>query len=211
MKNIMTTKWVAWGVLTCFLLASMVPNASAKEGDVTVEGFAGIGVGPDDPDFDFGSTFSGGIGFGYEIKDNIQIRADVSFFKWEDMIKDIPFLGPLTVDMDLEIRNVPVFVGARYFIPIASNARLFGELGLSMNFLKATMDFDFSAMGETFSISESDTKLGVVPGLGIEYMVTPKVGLGAGARYHIISKGVGDFEGGKTSFFSAVGLINYHL
>ena len=130
----------------------------------------------------------------YEIVDNIQIRADVSFFKWEDNRTDTDsFLGPVTVNVDLEIRNIPIFLGARYFIPISSNARLFGEMGLSVNFLKATAGFELSAMGETFSgsISDSETKLGIVPGVGIEYMVTPKVGLGAGARYHLISKGTG--------------------
>lgn len=201
MKNISKLQRGSFILLMLLLLTGITSsNVFAKAGDVSIEGFAGIGIGPDDPDFDFGSTFGGGIGFGYEISDNFQLRTDVAYYKWDDTITD-PFLG----NVKLTLRNIPVFLGGRYYAPLNEKVRIFGELGLGVNFYEA----EFKILGT--SISESETKLGVIPGIGIEVMMTPRLGLGASARYHAISKGVGDFDDGETSHVSTVVLINYHL
>ena len=199
-------KWLSGSLLLFFLVFGLPPLASAEKGDGSVELMLGFGFGPDDPDFKFDTTFGPGIGLGYEVADNFQLRADVSYFKWDDdaTVCD-PFLGCLNLSLDLE--NLPVFVGGRFLAPLTDDIQLFAELGLSANFMKAEMtDVDSGA-----TISESETKIGIVPGLGIEFRFSPQIGLGANVRYNLISKGVGDFDEGGTSFLSAAALVAYHF
>lgn len=190
-------RFLSVSILAFSMVAGFVNDSLAKQGDFSIEGFVGLGIGPDDPDFDFGTAFSGGIGVGYEVIDKLQLRADISSpYKWNDDYQGV----------NMELRNIPLFLGGRYFLPISTNTKLFGELGLSVNFYEAEMQF----LG--LSVSESETKIGFVPGFGVEFMVTPTLGLGGNLRYHAIKKGLGDsFPDGETSFFSATGMIVYHF
>lgn len=202
-------KWVSVSLFTLFLMAGITPGVFAKQGDVTVEGFVGIGTGPDDEEIDFGTGVGGGAGFGYEVVDNLQLRADLSFFKWksDELSLTDPDFGTLKVTEDL--RNIPIFLGGRYFFPVAPRFRPFVELGVSVNLLKVKADVEL--FGTSVSVSESATKIGVVPGVGVELMVTPQLGLGVDLRYYLIGKGIGDADTVKPSFFSAAAMIAYHF
>jgi hypothetical protein len=197
------SKWISVILLTLFIMVGLVSNAFAKQGDFYLEGFVGIGTGADDEEIDFGTEIGGGVGFGYEVVDNLQLRADISYYKWSE---DAVVLGQ---NANEELRNIPVFLGGRYLFPITPNFKLFGELGLSVNFLKIKA----SAYGPMiwFSASESETKLGGVPGVGGYFMMTPQLGLGIGLRYHFIDKGIGDVDSVRSRFFSAEALITYQF
>lgn len=198
-------KWLSGSLLLFFFVFGFTPQASAEKGDGSMELMLGFGFGPDDPDFEFDSVFGPGIGLGYEISEQAQLRADVSYFKWDDTgTVSIPLVG--TFNRSSELRNIPIFVGGRFLSPLTDYIRLFAELGLSVNFLK--VEQTDPALGTD---SESETKLGLVPGLGIEFRLAQKVSLGANVRYNLITKGVGDFDEAGTSFLSAAALVGYHF
>lgn len=187
-----------------FSLIAALPDAFGAKGDSAVELRAGYGFGPNDSDFEFGTTFSPGIGFGTEIQDNLQLRVDASYFRWkdnEDLICEVPF--PCT-PQSAKLQNIPLFVGGRFLADLTPAIRLFAELGLSVNFLKA----EVSALGETFT--ERDTKLGIVPGLGIEFKF-PTFGFGVDLRYYFTTKGVGDADDLGTSFLNAVAFLAFYF
>lgn len=199
-------EWLSGTLLLFFLVFGVASHASAAKGDGSAELMLGFGFGPDDPDFEFGNTFAPGIGLAYEVVDNVQLRTDISYFKWDDSAQVCdPFTG--CADRSLKLTNMPVFAGGRFLAPLTDHIQLFAELGLSFNFLKAKQSD--AATGTT--VSESEMKLGLVPGLGIEFRLSPQFGLGANVRYDLIAKGVGDFKEGGTSFMSASLLAAYHF
>src|SRR5581483_4312892 len=199
-------QWFSGSLLLFFLMFGPASQASAEKGDGSVELMLGFGFGPDDPDFKFGNTFGPGVGLAYEVVDNFQLRTDISYYKWDDSAQVCdPFLG--CSDRSLKLTNMPVFIGGRFLAPLTNHIQLFAELGLSLNFLKAK-ESD-AATGAT--VSQSELKPGVVPGLGIEFRLSPQIGLGANVRYDLITKGVGDFKEGGTSFLSASLLAAYHF
>ena len=122
-----------------------------------------------------------GIGFGYKV-DNEQLRIDIRYYKWENS--------------NIQ-HNISVFLGGRKYVLSTPKVKPFLEFGLSLNFFRAE--------------SEKETKVAAVPGLGLEYMVSPRLGLGVDLRHHFMDKGVGEFTEGKTSFSSAAATIGYHF
>lgn len=200
-------KWIAEliGLAAFILLIGTVSPASAAEGDFSAEFMGGLGFGPDDPDFDFGVKFGPGLGFGYEVNEYIQLRTDVSYFKWTDDATVCNSGG--CPRLSFHLRDIPIFLGGRLFLPVIPDARLFGELGVSLDIMKA----ELSGGGGSGSLSDSKLKVGLVPGLGFDFMVTPDVSLGLNARYHLLSKGVGEFEEGGTTFFSVAVLAAYYF
>lgn len=197
------SKWISLILLNLFLMVGLIPNVFAKQGDLYIEGFVGIGTGTDDEEIDFGTEIGGGFGFGYEVADNFQLRTDISYYNWSE---DVIVSGQ---NANEELRNIPVFLGGRYLFSLTPDFKLFGEFGLSVNFLKIKA----SARGPMvwFSVSESETKLGGVPGIGGYFMMTPHLGLGIGLRYHFIGKGIGDVDSVKSRFFSVEALITYQF
>lgn len=186
--------------LSFFMIISLSTSTFAKQGDTSIEGFVGIGRGPDDEEIDFGTEIGGGVGFGYEAIDNFQLQVDISYYKWSESENVGSIVGTE------ELRNIPLFLGGRLLLPVTPKIKFFGELGLSVNFLKIS-----AKSPGLFSESESKTKIGVVPGIGGYYMVTPQLGLGLGLRYNIIGKGIGDADTVEPSYFSANALISYQF
>jgi hypothetical protein len=199
-------QWLSGSFLVFLLVFGLLSQASAAKRDGSVELMLGVGFGPDDPDFEFGNTFGPGVGLAYEVVDNFQLRTDISYFKWDDSATVCPPFNPCS-DRSLKLTNMPVFAGGRFLAPLTDHIQLFAELGLSFNFLKAKLSD--ATTGDT--ISESEMKLGLVPGLGIEFRLSPQVGLGANVRYNLMTKGVGDFKEGGTSFLSTALLAAYHF
>lgn len=199
-------KWLSGSLLLFVVVVGLSPIASAEEGDGTVELMLGFGFAPDDPDFKFDTAFGPGVGLGYEFSDGIQLRTDVSYFKWDDSATACDIFGACD-SLSLELRNIPVFVGGRFFAPLTERLHLFAELGLSINFLEVSLTDTASGIKG----SDSQTKLGLVPGLGIEFQLSEEFSVGANVRYNLIAKGVGDFDEGTTSFLSAAALLGYHF
>ena len=196
--------WVGT-VFLLLLVFGSVPFASAEKGDLSAELMLGFGFGPDDRDFSYDTSFGPGVGFGYEFVDGVQLRVDASYFMWDasGTVSD-PFLPPS--NRSAKLRNIPLFAGGRFFAPLTDAIHLFAEFGLSVNLLE--LKETDSVLG---TVSQSETKLGLVPGLGIEFRLSPKLGLGANVRYNLVAKGVGDFKEAGTSFLSAAGLVTYYF
>lgn len=192
-------KSLFFSFLTFFIVMSHTTQASAEQGELSVEFAGGISIGPGDPGFDFGTTLTGGVGVGYMVNDDIQILGDIRHFRWED-----DFNAALFRNINLKLQNIPVFLGERYFVSANENVRVFVELGLSVNHYKA--EFRISGVSK----SESEVKIGFVPGVGIKVMVTDQIGVGVNGRYYYTSDGVGGLGVGKTNSLSIAGLISYH-
>ncbi len=103
-------KWLSGSLLLFFFVLGLSPVASAEKGDGAVELMLGFGFGPDSSDFEFDTTLGPGLGLGYEVADGIQLRTDVSYFKWDDEGTDCNLVGTCT-DQAIKLSNIPVFVG----------------------------------------------------------------------------------------------------
>lgn len=200
-------KWVSVSVLVFFLMA-ITHNVSAKEGDSSMEMFVGfVEIGPTQVGISIVELAGRGIGVGlgygeFEKFDNLQLRVDVSIFNFQTTTEII----------DESMDNISIFLGGRYSFLATQNIRPFIEGGLSVNFLKSesNISLDTSLGSFSASASERETKIGVVPGIGVQFMATPDASIGIGFRYHLISKGVGRFDT-DPSFGSWVVIIAHHF
>jgi len=203
------------GLILLVVLAGFSREAHADMGTFSIEGIVGFGTGPEDDltGIDFGTAIGGGAGAGFELIDNLQLRVDVSFFQWseeETAVFSDPILGTFSATLEQELQNIVIFFGGRYFISIAPKVRPYLELGLSANLLEEDDTISISGIGSA-GFSESETKIGVVPGGGVEVMVTSSLGVGAGIRYHLIGEDIGDFEGIDPSFFNVFAFASLHI
>lgn len=153
-------------------------GAFAKEGDKSVEATLNYGTESfDGLDGQFGAT----VGFGYEVRDRLQGRFDVSYFRSS---KD-------QAGMNVGGTRVPVDLGARYYYPLTrvdANLSAFGQGGIEISFDSWEPD--------NMSDSRSRTSFGAVIGGGVEYMLDRQFGATANVLIHAIegsylSTGVG--------------------
>jgi opacity protein-like surface antigen len=205
-------KLVLFSLFAFFFVIGLAPDASAKKGDVSVEGSIGVGIGTDGEDVDLGTAGGGGAGVGYEVADDLQARVDVSIYEWDENESSTPGSGSTTFTGE-ELRNVEIFLGGRYLLRnVTNDANLtpYVELGLTVNFLRAEKQVVVQGSGSVDTTTEQDTKIGVVPGIGIEYMATSNWGIGTGLQYHFMADEVGDLDT-EPSFFSWEALLSYHF
>lgn len=144
-------------------------------------GYAGYG------DSSFGTGFGMSVGGGYELLDikaikgsTLQIRGDIGYNRWSDSV----------YGEDLKFTRVPVSAGARLYVPIQTvkKLRVYGETSLELSF----DSFDTPSInlgGLVVGGSHSETNIGLVPGAGVEYGITPNIFLGGNLKYHIVSGG----------------------
>jgi len=166
------------GIAVVLGLFSVSP-VLAKMGDKEVN--VGLAYGSA-PASGFGSAIGFSIGGGYEIQDNIQVRADISSFGWKQTVSGL----------DAKYTRMPITVSGRKYYPLQNNLlKAYGQLGLEMSMDKVdvvipgyTSGF-FSVPAQTASASE--TRLGITPGGGIEFAVTPQISVGGNVAYHIIT------------------------
>jgi opacity protein-like surface antigen len=205
-------KLVLFSLLAFFFVIGLAPNASANKGDVSIEGSIGLGIGSDGEDVDLGTAGGGGVGVGYEIADDLQARVDVSIYEWDERESSTTTPGSgSTTRISEELRDIEIFLGGRYLLRnVTNDAKLtpYVELGLSVNFLRA--EKQEVASGGVVTTTEQDMKIGVVPGIGLEYMATSNWGIGTGLQYHFMADEVDDLDT-EPSFLSWEALINYHF
>lgn len=72
MKKSVVVKYTLFCLLVMFVLIAGVSNSFADQGDKSVDVTAGFGTGPEDLDNGLGF----GLGYGYEVSDNLQTRLD---------------------------------------------------------------------------------------------------------------------------------------
>ncbi len=97
----------------------------------------------------------------------VQARASLGYYKWS---RD--FEGT-----DFTYRRIPLDVGGRFVYTINPMLKAHGDLAVEVSFDK----------GEAFGYSETETNVGLVPGVGITYFASDVVTLGADVRYHVIT------------------------
>jgi opacity protein-like surface antigen len=146
----------------------------AKEGDKSVEATFTYGTEVADG---LGGQIGGTIGGGYEFKQNIQGRLDISYLK-----SDASVFG-----LDLSYTRVPVDLGVRYFFPISHQLKAFGQGAIEISFDKA--EIALTILNINGKASSSETHFGVALGGGAEFNVAPQIGITGNILYHVITDG----------------------
>ena len=143
---------------------------SSDKGELEVDGSFAFATGPSNYDSGFGLNFGAGIMLG-AIDRNLQARVDISYY---DFSTDFYYV-------DLSYTRVPVTVSARYYFPINEHVKPFVQAGLETSF----DSYEYYAGG--VKRSKNEVNFGISPGGGIEFSVSPQVGLFALGRIHAIS------------------------
>lgn len=156
--------------------------AFAKVGDQTVD--VGVSVATEPID-NLGTAIGFSGGFGYEFTKDTQIRADVSYYSWDDSQTTI--FGT----MDMTVYRIPIAVSARRYVdfPNQQGLRAYGQLGLELSIDGAEVTL------AGVSADDSETNVGLTPAAGIEYNVNDQMFVGANAAYHIITDSYFTFGG----------------
>jgi opacity protein-like surface antigen len=157
--------------------SSKKSSSSVKVGDLEVDASLVLASAPAS---DFNTTLGLTIGVGKmlpQIDKNLQGRVEISYFSW----------SASEFGVDVSYTRVPIGAGARYFIPTQDpKLKAFVQGMLELSFDKVEAAVSIPPFGAVKS-SASETRLGLVPGAGIEYMVQPNLGITADFRVHIIT------------------------
>lgn len=162
---------------------TLATAASAQEGDRAVEVSLNYGTEAFDG---LGGQFGITAGYGYEFRNNLQGRVDISYFR----------SSTSEMDEDVSGTRVPVDFGVRYYYPLTKVDRdltAYGQGGLELSF-----DDWEPAAGVP---SRSRTRFGALIGAGAEYALDDQYSAVAHMQYHIISD----------SFFSLGIGMAYHF
>ncbi len=177
--------------LAALIVCSITATAFAKSAgssssqDVEVDGSLAMASAPASGfDTGFGVTF----GFGTMLKKDLQGRVELSYYEW----------SATEFGVDVTYKRVPVDIGGRFFLPTQSgNLKVFvqGMLEVSFDTVEVS-NFPFSG-----TASESETRLGLVPGAGIELKINPRLSFVADARWHIITDDYFSLQAGLAYHF----------
>lgn len=166
---------------SALLTLSLAATSFAARGDREVDFSVGLATSPDSSvDTGFGLSVGGGYEF-LDIKaikgSTLQIRGDIGYNSWEGS----------EFETDAEFTRVPVSAGARLYVPIqaVNKLRVYGEASLELSFDELDLSVNVPGFGK-FGASESKTKVGLVPGAGVEFVVAPNVFVVGGLRHHFI-------------------------
>jgi hypothetical protein len=183
-----------------FITLGMTAPAFAKVGSSTsggaeIDGSVVLATAPASGfDTGFGVTVGGGAMLP-QIDRNLQGRIDISYFKWT--ASEFGF--------DLSYTRIPLLFSGRYYVPARDNRlKVYVQGGLELSFdkVEAAVPAFVPPFGVgTVKASSSETRLGIVPGIGIEYKLSPTLGLVADARWHIITDSYLTLQFGLASHF----------
>ena len=154
-------KSTVWLIPAIMLVGLGFSQASfAKQGDVSVD--AGFKLGTS-PCCGFGIGFGGGVGAGYEVLDNLQVRGDFNYLTWSKS----------GVDYDRIL-----FGGAgRYYVAVMNNLKVYGQAGMEISVDKGTVA----------GFSSTTAHFGAPIALGAEFAVTPNIGIEGQAAFHLVT------------------------
>jgi opacity protein-like surface antigen len=152
--------------------------AYAKEGDRSVEGSLNYGTEAFDG---LRGQIGGSAGFGYDLKKNLQARADLSYFR----------SATNQAGTNVSGTRIPLDLGVRYYYPlpdIDNNLTAYGQGALELSF----DDWVPAAYRPT----KTETRVGLLIGAGAEYALDPHFSALFRLQYHIVedsylSTGVG--------------------
>jgi outer membrane protein with beta-barrel domain len=170
--------------LAAFITLSMTAPAFAKAGsstsqDTELDASVVLASAPASG-FDTGLGITVGAGTMLpQIDRNLQGRVDISYFTW----------SASQFGIDVSYTRVPLLFSGRYFVPTRDNRlRVYIQGGLELSFdrVEAAISIPPFAIGPV-KASSSETRIGLVPGIGIAYKLSPALDLVADARWHIIT------------------------
>lgn len=179
--------------LSVFLLCAGSAFA-AKKATKAAGGAPGLsidvgGIVGTEPASGFGSALGFTLGASMDLSSvanaPIEGRADLSYLSYKEEFT-FGFVGASS-KIELKYRRIPIFVGGRYLLPLQSPAKVFVEGGIEVSFDKVESGVADPFTGRAIKVEASETNLGLTPGIGISYPVSPTVSIGGNARYHIIS------------------------
>lgn len=182
--------------LAAFLTLGMTALAFARtdrstSDDKEIDGSVVLATAPASGfDTGFGITVGGGAMLP-QIDRNLQGRIDVSYFVW----------SASEFGVDVTYTRVPILFSGRYFVPARdSRLKVYIQGGLELSFDTVEVAVPVPFRG-TVKESANETRIGLVPGAGIEYKLSPTIGLVADARLHIITDSYLTLQFGLASHF----------
>ena len=195
-------KRIAIIILAAFITLSLTAPAFAKAGSTSstaqVAEIDGSVVLATAPASGFGIGLGVTVGAGAmlpQINKNLQGRVDLSYFKW----------SASEFGADVSYTRIPLLFSGRFFVPTQDNRlKVYIQGGLELSFDKA--EFAIPLPSPPFAVgtvkeSSSETRIGLVPGAGIEYKLSPTLGLVADTRWHIITDSYFTVQLGLASHF----------
>ena len=181
--------------LTALMTLGLTVPAYAKgdrstSSDVEVDGSVVLATAPASGfDTGFGITVGAGAMLP-QIDKNLQGRIDLSYFTWSDS----------QFGIDVSYTRIPFLFSGRYFVPTRDNRlKVYVQGGLELSYDK--VEVATPAFFGTGKASATETRIGLVPGAGIEYKITPTLGFVADARWHIITDSYLTVQFGLASHF----------
>ncbi len=113
------------------------------------------------------------IGLNVGASKNVEVlgRASLSYYNWDQSV----------FGNDLEFRRIPFFVGGRVATSVSPQIKLYGQLGLEISFDK--VEVVHPVFGK---VSETDTRVGITPGVGILFPISNQLYVGGNLNWHII-------------------------
>ncbi len=118
------------------------------------------------PEFGFNADLSR---FGVELGSKsfeLQARASMSYYNFDGSDPGLD-----------EYRRIPFFAGGRILYPVSPQVKLYGQLGLELSFDKV----------KAFGHSETDTNVGLVPGVGVIFPISNQFYVGGNMNLHLIT------------------------
>jgi opacity protein-like surface antigen len=165
--------------LVCLAALLVGPGSAFAEG-ITLDVGGILGTEPAEG---LGTDIGFTVGGSYDISEALQVRVDVSYISWDDEATAVvPVFG--TVTAKTELTRIPIFLGVRYNLPAKVTVFFEGGLEVSLDDYEVSLS---NALIGTISVDESETNIGITPGVGVSYLISDTVLIGANARYHIIS------------------------
>jgi len=155
------------------------------------------------------TKISGGAGFGYMVNERLQIRGDFTTQKWNGSFTRtgvvgicviigglrICFTGTTRQTIEQQLKNSPIFGGVRYFLTTGA-LRPYAEGGIGINPLVFTQTVG------TSTTETKKTKMGVIPGGGVEYRFSRNFAANGGVRYYFVPKELKEGDGVTPSFLA---------
>jgi hypothetical protein len=163
--------------------ASGTSSSSNFEVDAALQ----FATGPDDFDSGYGIN----LGAGYllsSIDKNLQARVDIGYLEFSK-------------DFGLEYTRIPVVISGRYYFPLDERLKLFAQAGVETSFDSRDELVPVPIFGGLAKQTKNELRLGLVPGGGAEFLITPSIGLFAVGSLHLISDGYFSIQFGSAIHF----------
>ncbi len=178
--------------LAVFVVFGMTTTAFAKSSGssspgVEIDGSLVLATAPASGfDSGVGVTFGAGMMLP-QINKDLQGRVEISYFSW----------SATEFGVDVSYTRIPIDVGGRFFLPAGNEKlKIFVEGMLELSF--DSVEVNVPPFGKS---SASETHLGLVPGAGLEFKISPALGIVADARWHLITDDYFTVQAGVAAHF----------